>query len=325
MSSSAGSEGAELVTIPVICGPTASGKSAIASWLSLRRELLVISADSRQVYRRFDIGTAKPSVEELRRIPHRGIDVVDPTERFSAANFAVMAEEAIREALEAFRIPIIVGGTGFYISALFRPLWEEPSLDPAQRQEMQRLLADKPLDELRHWCAVLDPARAHLGRAQLLRAIEVALLTGERLSDQHVTRARPCAFKPSYLLVDPGMELSARIAARATAMLDAGWPDEVRRLIEDVPADAPAWKATGYEVVQSYVRGELDRATTLERVVIETRQYAKRQRTWFRHQLARERVQRLVPNATGWQEAVDRWIREQEQGGGGERREESSE
>jgi tRNA dimethylallyltransferase len=313
MSSSAGSEGAERLTIPVICGPTASGKSAIVSWLSLRRELLVISADSRQVYRRFDIGTAKPSAEERRRIPHRGIDVVDPTERFSAANFATMAEEAIREALATSRIPIVVGGTGFYIGALFRPLWEEPPLDPERRQEIQRALAEKSLDELRRWCRALDPVRAHLGRAQLLRAIEVALLTGARLSDQHVTRARPCAFRPSYLLVDPGMELSARIAARATAMLDAGWPDEVRRLIDDVPGDAPAWKATGYEVVRSYVRGELDRSTALERVVIETRQYAKRQRTWFRHQLARERVHRLVPNAAGWQEAVDRWISEREQ------------
>jgi tRNA dimethylallyltransferase len=315
MSSSAGSEGAELLTIPVICGPTASGKSAIASWLSMRRELLVISADSRQVYRRFDIGTAKPSVEELRRIPHRGIDVVDPTERFSAANFAAMAEATIREALETSRIPVVVGGTGFYIGALFRPLWEEPPLDPARRQEIQREFDDKPLDELRRWCTALDPARAHLGRAQLLRAIEVALLTGERLSDQHVTRARPCAFKPSYLLVDPGMESSARISARATAMFDAGWPDEVRRLIDDVPADAPAWKATGYEVVRSYVRGELDRSTALERVVVETRQYAKRQRTWFRHQLAREQVQRLVPNAPGWQEAVDRWISQKVEAG----------
>lgn len=314
MSSSAVSEGAEspLLTIPVICGPTASGKSAIAMWLSLRREILVIGADSRQIYRGFDLGTAKPTPDEQRRVPHRGLNVVEPGERYSAADFATLAQRAIQEALASGRLPVVVGGTGFYLGALFRPLWAEPPLDPERRAAMQNALASESTEELRRWCATLDPARAHLGRAQLLRAIEVALLTGERLSELHVAHARPSTYRPSYLLVDPGMELSARIAARASAMLDAGWADEVRHLIDAVPADAPAWNATGYGVVREYVRGDSDRDTTLERVLIETRQYAKRQRTWFRHQLERDRVQRLVPNASGWQETVDRWITEVE-------------
>lgn len=311
MSSSAASEGADIPpTIPVVCGPTASGKSAIASWLSQRRELLVISADSRQIYRGFDIGTAKPTTEERRRVPHRGVDVVAATERYSAAQFAAMAKAAIDEAFETSRIPLVVGGTGFYIGTLFRPLWAQPSLDPALRLEMQDVLSELSSEELRRWCAALDPSRAHLGRAQLLRAVEVALLTGERLSDLHIEHSRPATYVPSYLLVDPAAELPARISARAAAMLDAGWPDEVRRLIDDVPSDAPAWKATGYGVVRSYVLGDLDRATALERLIIETRQYAKRQRTWFRHQLQHDRVQRLAPNAPGWQEIVDRWITE---------------
>jgi tRNA dimethylallyltransferase len=315
MSSSAASEGAEpsLLTIPVVCGPTASGKSAIAMWLSRRREIVVISADSRQIYRGFDVGTAKPTADDRARVPHRGVDVVEPTARYSAAEWTALARDAIREALAASRIPIIVGGTGFYIGALFRPLWAQPSLDPAQRQALQHGLDTLATDELRRWCRAIDPARAHLGRAQLLRAIEVALLTGERLSDLHVAHARPSAYTPSYLLVDAGMELQARIAARAAAMLDAGWPDEVRQLIEAVPEDAPAWKATGYEVVRAYVRGEIDLAVALEQTIVETRQYAKRQRTWFRHQLGRARVQRLVPGAPGWQETVDRWITEVEE------------
>ena len=315
MSSSAASEGAEssLLTIPVVCGPTASGKSAIALWLSRRRELLVISADSRQIYRGFDVGTAKPTLDERSRVPHCGVDVVEPTERYSAAEWTALARDAIREALAASRIPVIVGGTGFYIGALFRPLWAQPALDPERRLATQNGLAELSTDELRRWCVALDPSRSHLGRAQLLRAVEVALLTGERLSELHVAHARPSAYKPSYLLVDAGMELPSRIAARASAMLDAGWPDEVRQLIEAVPAEAPAWKATGYEVVRALVRGEIDRVATLERAIIETRQYAKRQRTWFRHQLERERVQRLVPNAPGWQETVDRWITEVEE------------
>src|SRR3954447_9305196 len=125
MSSSADSDGAEspLTTVPVICGPTASGKSAVAMWLSLRRELLIISADSRQIYRSFDIGTAKPAPDELSRVPHVGADVVEPDQRYSAAEWTQMAQRAITEALAAGRLPIIVGGTGFYIAALFKPLW----------------------------------------------------------------------------------------------------------------------------------------------------------------------------------------------------------
>jgi tRNA dimethylallyltransferase len=313
MSSSAASDDAEaLDAIPVICGPTASGKSAIAMWLSRRREIVVINADSRQIYRGFDLGTSKATQDERARVPHRGIDVVDPVERYSAAQWAGLAQRAIHEAVAAGRIPIVVGGTGFYIGALFRPLWAEPPLDAERRAALQSAFAGQSTDELRRWCAALDPARAHLGRAQLLRAVEVALLTGMPLSELHVAQARSPVYRASYLLVDPGAEWASRIAERAAAMLDAGWADEVRHLIDVVPADAPAWNATGYDVVRRHVLGELDRGATLDRIVIETRQYAKRQRTWFRHQLEHGRVQRVVSGAPGWQETVDRWVTELE-------------
>jgi tRNA dimethylallyltransferase len=298
----------------VICGPTAAGKTAIAMWLSLRREIVVISADSRQIYRGFDVGTAKPTAADRERVRHCGVDVVGPTERYSAAEWAAMAQRAIAEARASHRIPIVVGGTGFYISALFRPLWAEPALEPGRRSAMQVQLDAMETEELRRWCAALDPARAHLGRTQLLRAIEIALLTGERLSELHAANARPTAYRASYLLVDPGTELQARIASRASAMLDEGWDDEVRRLLDLVPDDAPAWNATGYGAVIELVRGGLDREAAIERVVIETRQYAKRQRTWFRHQLEHDRVQRLAPTASGWQEQVERWINTVEEG-----------
>ncbi|MEX2177126.1 MAG: tRNA (adenosine(37)-N6)-dimethylallyltransferase MiaA, partial [Gemmatimonadaceae bacterium] len=300
------------MTVPVICGPTASGKNAVAMWLSLRREITIISADSRQIYRGFDIGTAKPSAEDQARVPHRGVDVAEPTERYSAAQWGSLARTAIHDAIAAGRQPVIVGGTGFYIGALFQPLWEQPSLDPDRREAVQRVLDAQSTDELRRWCAALDPDRAHLGRAQLLRAVEIALLTGERLSHLHVTRARPTEWRGSYLLVDPGMELPSRIVARASAMFDAGWPEEVRRLMDLVPEDAPAWHASGYDAVRDLVRvgGAITSTAALERVVIETRQYAKRQRTWFRHQLAREDVRRLAFGESGWQEKVDRWITE---------------
>lgn len=324
MSSSAASGDADLpgaaaagATIPVICGPTASGKSAIAMRLAARRDITIISADSRQIYRRFDIGTAKPSPDELRRIPHRGIDVVEATDRYSAAQWAALAEAAITEALGEERLPVVVGGTGFYISALFRPLFREPELDTARRLSVQRELGALSTDELRRWCQSLDPVRAQLGRAQLLRAIEVALLAGERLSDLHVARARPRTFRASYLLLDPGPVLASRISDRAVTMFDQGWPDEVRALMHDVPDDAPAWGATGYDIVRRFARGEVDRASALERVVIDTRQYAKRQRTWFRNQLANAEVVRVSgsegePAEKEGGGIVDAWVSELE-------------
>ena len=302
-------DGAEAAApvVPVICGPTASGKSEIATWLAGRHPVEIISADSRQIYRRFDVGTAKPSSAERERVPHHGIDVVDATERYSAADWSTMAQRAIRDAFARQRIPVVVGGTGFYIASLFKPLWEQPTLDPEHRLAVQRELDQFSLDELRRWCAALDPARAHFGRAQLLRAIEVALLTGQKLSGMHVSRARPVNWRPGYLLVDPGTELQGRIAARASAMVEHGWLDEVRGLM-DVPEHAPAWNATGYELVRQHVAGALGREEMLERIVIDTRQYAKRQRTWFRHQLEPDRVTRVAPGAPGWQERVEQWM-----------------
>ena len=164
---------------------------------------------------------------------------------------------------------------------------------------------------MRRWCEQLDPRRAHLGRTQLLRAIEVALLSGERLSDLHEVRARSGRFRASYLLVDPGPALAARIVLRAETMFDQGWPDEVRTLMRDVPESAPAWGATGYETVRRMVRGDIDRAEALERVVIHTRQYAKRQRTWFRHQLETDTVVHIgAADGEGSARVVDGWISE---------------
>lgn len=309
MNSTAGSAAAEPIgDIPVICGPTAAGKSAIAFWLAERSDLLIISADSRQVYRGFDIGTGKPTTGEQRAVPHRGIDVADPRERYSAAAWCAMARSAIAEARRQGRHPVVVGGTGFYINALFQPLWEEPELAGAAREAVQSSLATLSIEELRRWCTALDPARAHLGRAQLLRAVEVALLTGERLSDMHRSRARPADFVGRYLVIDPGPELATRIAARAAAMLESGWIDEVRKLMDSVPSDAPAWNATGYRAVRLHVEGALDRAATLETIIIETRQFAKRQRTWFRHQLENDQVIRVAPQTPGWEDAVERWF-----------------
>ena len=296
--------------IAVVCGPTAAGKSAIALWLARRRPTTIIVADSRQIYRRFDIGTAKPTSEELASVPHRGIDLIEPTERYSAAAWATAADEWIDEARAAGRVPLIVGGTGFYLRALFDPLFEEPALDPVRRAQLEKMLSGLSLAELKRWTDVLDPDRAHLGRTQLLRAIEVAILSGQRLSALHHARARPARRTARYLVVDPGPLLADRIAARLDAMLAGGWVDEVRRLLETVPEDAPAWNATGYKTIRDYVGGTLDLDEARGIALIATRQFAKRQRTWLRHQLSESDVTYLNPLDKAWASVAEDWLAE---------------
>src|SRR5688500_6554793 len=156
-------------SVRVIGGPTAAGKSAIALALAARHGAVIIGADSRQIYRGFDIGTAKPTAAERAAVEHRGIDIAAPTERYAASRWSEEATRAIEDARTRGLQPLVVGGSGFYLRALFTPLFEEPALDPRRRSGLQRFLEDHSLDELRRWCRALDPDLAHLGRTQLLR------------------------------------------------------------------------------------------------------------------------------------------------------------
>ena len=298
---------ADASTIDVICGPTAAGKSAVVAWLAARHPIAVISADSRQIYRGFDIGTAKPDADERASAPHFGIDIVEPETRYSASAWAEAATRWIAEARAAGRVPVIVGGTGFYIRALVEPLFAEPALDPERRKALAAELDALPMSELRGRCESVDPARAALGRTQLLRAIEVATLTGQRLSDLHRDAARAGGMTARYLLLDPGAPLTERIERRAAAMMDKGWLDETRQLMQRVPADAPAWNATGYRQIRRLAAGECTVEEALGRVVISTRQYAKRQRTWFRHQLPADAVLAANPDDPRFTDTVTRW------------------
>lgn len=292
----------------VVTGPTASGKSALALKLAERFPITILSADSRQIYRGFDVGTAKPTRAELEAVPHRGVDVVDPWERYSAAAWGVAAGEWIAESAAAGRTPLVVGGTGFYIRALVAPLFEEPPLDPRRRAALGHALAELETAELRRWAAVLDPERAHLGRAQLLRAIEVALLTGVPISEWHRRAPGAPGRSARYLVLDPGRALAGRIEARVLEMLAAGWESEVAALMERVPPDAPAWNASGYRAVRDLVEGRISREQAIERTVIDTRQYAKRQRTWIRNQLRNDNVTFIDPLSPDALEAATTWF-----------------
>lgn len=273
--------------------------------LAARHGRAILVADSRQVYSHFDIGTAKPTAEERRRVPHFGLDVADPTERFSAAQWAENAEHVLATA-GAGALPIVVGGTGMYLRALFEGLFVEPTVDEQRKQTLLTWLDARPTEELRRWAAELDPVRAPLGRTQLLRAVGVALLTGERISRLHETRARKPGWRPRYLVVDPGPTLHGRIDRRLDAMLGSGWLDEVRSL-GGVPDDAPAWKATGYRALRDVVRGTTSLDQARESILIETRQYAKRQRTWFRHQLPEDQTMRVNPGQSDADAMIDHW------------------
>jgi tRNA dimethylallyltransferase len=290
-------------SLPVICGPTASGKSALALQLASRVGASIISADSRQVYRGFDIGTAKPDATERASIPHFGIDVAEPDERYTAAHWAESVPGWIDDARATGRAPLIVGGTGFYLRALFDPLFEEPEMDPERRAALRDVLSGLSAEDVRRWCEAIDPPRAGLGRAQWERAIEIALLTGHRMSDLHAERPRATTMTGRYLVLDPGASLAGEIEARVDRMLAAGWLEEVEALAGRVDAGARAWTATGYDVMRRVVAGDLSLDRGRELVVIATRQYAKRQRTWFRHQLAGEDVLVIDPRAP---DAVDR-------------------
>jgi tRNA dimethylallyltransferase len=285
----------------IICGPTAAGKSDLALKLCETYNAAIVSADSRQIYCEFDVGTAKPTRDECARVTHYGIDVVEPDERYSAARWASAADEWIKRAGEIEKDAVVVGGTGLYIKALVDPLFNAPYQDPVQRAQLERELATMSVDDLRRWCKQLDPARAHLGRTQLLRAIETALLSGSRISDLHsrhkaAKEIEADGQRPAYLVVDPGSVLASRIEARVDRMVRAGWADEVRELMRTVSPDAPAWKASGYVVMRSHVEGALDLSSARQRVIIETRQYVKRQRTWFRNQLPAAAVTHVNPD-----------------------------
>lgn len=267
----------------------------------------ILSADSRQIYRRFNIGTAKP-VAEQHEIPHRGIDIVDPADRYSAAQWANDASVWIDETHAMNRIPIVVGGTGLYIRSLFEPLFDSPELDPVKRAKLHEQFSTMCTNDLRNWCIRLDPEKAHLGRTQLMRAIETSELTGQKLSVLQKTEngKRITENAPRYLVLDPGPTLANLIELRVDQMLSSGWEEEVRTLIADIPPDAPAWKASGYRVMREVVKGEMELSAARARIIIETRQYAKRQRTWFRHQLDGD-VTRLDPLGPDFNAQLESW------------------
>ncbi len=274
--------------VPVLVGPTAVGKTAVALALANHWPLEVISADSRQVYRRLDIGTAKPSRKERARVCHHGLDLIEPGARYSAGHFARDAAGWLGQIRSRGNLPAVVGGTGLYVRALSEGLFAEPPLDPAKRRSLDAWTARLEPIELLRWASRLDPGFRGGGRQRAARAIEVALLSGHPLSYwQEAARARG-ALDPWYIvLTAPRPVLHQRIARRANEMVRRGLIEEVAAVLaEGHDPHAPGLDGIGIREAVEYLHGQRDRESVAEAIATGTRQYAKRQQTWFRHQLA---------------------------------------
>jgi tRNA dimethylallyltransferase len=276
----------------VVTGPTTSGKTAVALELARRLDGEIISMDSRQVYRGMDIGTDKVAPDHREAIQHHGLDLVDPDERYSAGRFSRDARRWIDEIEARGRVPVLAGGTGFFLRSLTDPIFEEPEMDAARRTRLEAWLDARPADTLSDWARVLDPQRAELaisgGPHRLVRTLEVALLTGRPLSEWHRRTPAENAAVPLFVVrlrVDRG-ELDRRIDARVSRMVRDGLVDEVRGLLDaGYGPEAPGMTGTGYREIVQVLREGRELEDALEDMRAQTRRYARRQITWFRHQL----------------------------------------
>ncbi|MGH7522567.1 MAG: tRNA (adenosine(37)-N6)-dimethylallyltransferase MiaA [Gemmatimonadales bacterium] len=275
---------------PVIVGPTGVGKTATAVALAAHIPITVISADARQLYRGLDIGTAKPDRATRARVPHRGLDLVDPGERYSAGRFARDASAWIAEARAAGRQPVVVGGTGLYVRALAEGLFREPPFDPERRDQLRAWSESLEGSDLARWAGRLDPHFPGGGRQRAARAVEVALLTGHALSWWQREARESGTLRPWYIhLTVPREVLHRRLAARVDQMLAAGFVAEVRRVLDaGVAPDAAGLDGVGYRELVAMLNGQLSESALRDAILVSTRRYAKRQDTWFRNQLRRE-------------------------------------
>jgi tRNA dimethylallyltransferase len=296
--------------IPVIAimGATATGKSALAISLAHDFGGEIVSMDSRQVYRGFDVGTGKVSRDERARVPHHLIDVADPDERWSAGRHAALAERAVREIAGRGRVPLVVGGTGLYFRALFGGLVDV--VIPAD--ELARIRAHFAGQETRALYDHLlheDPARARElsvnDRVRVTRALELLIYTGVRPSELYA-RQREAGDDFVYLklvLSLPRERLRERIAERTRALFEEGWPVEVERLLAaGVSSEAPAMNGLGYRAIATALEARQGASSCLDAVIQETQQYAKRQETFFRSE--KDAVWVDVSEA-GWQARVE--------------------
>ncbi|RKH13811.1 tRNA (adenosine(37)-N6)-dimethylallyltransferase MiaA [Corallococcus praedator] len=278
------------VPLTVIAGPTASGKTALAIAWAREAGGEIVSADSQQVYRAFDIGTAKPSPDELSAVPHHLVSAVDPLETFSAAEYQRRADAAIADIASRGRAVFVVGGTGLYLRVLLHGVVDAPGALPSLRAELEAVAAEQGREAVHRRLAEVDPETATKLPPQdlvrVVRALEIHAQTGVPASEFR----RAHAFAPDryafrlFVLNPPREALYAAINARTEALFARGLVEETRSLLERGYADAAPMRSVGYVQARAVVEGRMTREEAILDTAQETRRYAKRQLTWFRRE-----------------------------------------
>jgi len=296
-----------LPRVPVVAAPTASGKTATVLRLAQRWPLEVVSADAMQVYRGLVIGTASPSAEERERVPHHLVGVVDPATPYSVADYVRAAEAAIDDVFSRGRVPLVVGGTGFYLNALAEGLPTTPKADRRTQATLAAELSERGMDALLAELAEAsagDAERAQRNPRRVVRAVEVLRRTGRPPSS---FPPRPPRFRYTFAVALPAPSaLQQRVRERTHAMIEAGWLDEVRALAPGMHTWATARQAIGYEALRRVLAGEMRLEDALVGIEQATLRYAKRQRTWFRQRPAQ--ALRLAGPADAHEPALAAWL-----------------
>ena len=277
-----------------IAGPTASGKTALAVEIAKLTNGEVVSCDSMQIYKRMDIGTAKPTPDEMQGIPHHMIDVAEPDEDFSVSRYCCMAAPIVDDIVTRGKTAVIAGGTGLYMDSLIRGNDFAPFPSTGQRERLEAQADAEGMESMLNWLRSIDPeaaARLHLAdRKRIIRALEVYLETGETITEHnHRTQALPPRYSPLWLGLDftDRAELYRRIDLRVELMLEAGLVEEIQNLLASgIPEKCTAMQAIGYKEFVEALDGQCTIKEAAAQVQQSSRRYAKRQLTWFRRNKA---------------------------------------
>lgn len=273
----------------VICGPTASGKTALSIELAKKIDGEIISSDSMQIYTDMNIGTAKPTIEEMQGIKHYMLDFVKPDERYSVADFKKDAEKAIEEVLKKGKTPIVVGGTGLYVDSLIYGIeYQNIEFDEEYRTELENRVINEGLETLYEEARKVDSHAMEKisknDKKRILRVLEIYKATGKTKTEQEI-ESRKNGVKYDYKVFAINMDrekLYERINKRVDIMIEQGLIEEVKKLLAKYESFPTAMQGLGYKEVVEYLQNKITREEMIEKIKMETRRYAKRQLTWFR-------------------------------------------
>ena len=273
----------------VICGPTASGKTALSIELAKKINGEIISADSMQIYKEMNIGTAKPTKEEMQGIKHYLLDFVSPNERYSVAQYKQDAKNAIKEIIAKGKIPIIVGGTGLYIDSLIYEIeYNDIKIDENYRKELEKIIEEQGLEKLYKKAMQMDPIAMEKisinDKKRIMRVLEIYKSTGKTKTEQELeSRKKPVEFDYKVFAINWDREtLYQRINKRVDIMIEQGLINEVKNILEKYDKFPTAMQGLGYKEAVDYINGIYTKEEMIDKIKMETRRYAKRQLTWFR-------------------------------------------